>query len=69
MSGEVNTNQRFSLGPQRGPSSVARIEAQRKAVQRELEAMDAEDMFTCRKCGSMVLERYRSGNTEECVFC
>lgn len=58
-----------NIGPQRSPSSVGRIEAQRKAIQRELDAMDAEDTFVCSRCGTATVERDRSGDSSECIYC
>jgi hypothetical protein len=59
----------FNVGPQRGPSSSARIEAQSRAIRRELDELAKEPMFVCKKCGSVSREADRCDITKECIYC
>ena len=57
------------FGPQRGAASAARIEAQRKAILRELEAMRAQGSFVCSRCGEAAPVEHKADGTSECIYC
>lgn len=57
------------FGPQRGPASVARIEAQRKAILWELESMRDYGSFVCSRCGEKLRYRDDDGNAIDCPRC
>lgn len=60
------------FGPQKSPSSVARINAQVRSIKKSMDDIDDKndlDFFICSRCGVAALESDRSGNTTECIYC